>query len=57
MRRAGFRLVQVWVPDTRSPQFAKECRRQMRLIARAKEEEEAVMKWIDDTRDVEGWSG
>lgn len=31
-RAAGLRLVQLWVPDTRSPGFAAECRRQSRLI-------------------------
>jgi hypothetical protein len=32
LRAAGLRPVQLWVPDTRSPQFAEECRRQARLI-------------------------
>ena len=31
-RAAGLRLVQLWVPDTRSPTFASECRRQCRLL-------------------------
>lgn len=29
---AGLRLVQLWVPDTRSRRFAAECRRQSRLL-------------------------
>jgi hypothetical protein len=29
---AGLRLVQLWVPDTRSRRFAAECRRQSRLM-------------------------
>ncbi|MBI3043104.1 MAG: antitoxin MazE family protein [Betaproteobacteria bacterium] len=29
---AGLRLIQLWVPDTRSPRFAAECRRQCRLL-------------------------
>jgi hypothetical protein len=29
---AGLRLVQLWVPDTRSKRFAAECRRQCRLL-------------------------
>jgi len=29
---AGLRLVQLWVPDTRSRRFAAECRRQCRLL-------------------------
>jgi hypothetical protein len=35
MRAAGLRPVQIWVPDTRSPDFAAECRRQCEAIARA----------------------
>lgn len=31
-RAAGLRLVQLWVPDTRSRRFAAECRRQSRLL-------------------------
>ncbi len=34
MRRAGLRLVQLWMPDTRDAAFAKECRRQSLLVAR-----------------------
>ena len=33
MRAAGLRPVQIWVPDTRSPGFAAECRRQCEAIA------------------------
>ena len=33
MRAKGFRAIQLWVPDTRSPQFAEECRRQSLLVA------------------------
>lgn len=28
LRQAGLRPVQIWVPDTRWPNFAEECRRQ-----------------------------
>jgi hypothetical protein len=31
-RASGLRLVQLWVPDTRSRGFAAECRRQSRLM-------------------------
>lgn len=31
-RAAGLRLLQLWVPDTRSPVFAAECRRQSALL-------------------------
>jgi hypothetical protein len=33
LRAAGLRPVQIWPPDTRSPEFPEECRRQSRLIA------------------------
>lgn len=33
LRAAGLRPVQIWVPDTRRPDFADECRRQARLVA------------------------
>jgi hypothetical protein len=33
MRAAGLRPVQIWVPDTRAPGFAEECRRQCMRIA------------------------
>ena len=32
LRAAGLRPVQIWVPDTRAPGFAEECRQQSRLI-------------------------
>lgn len=33
LRAAGLRPIQIWVPDTRQPGFAEECRRQARLVA------------------------
>jgi hypothetical protein len=56
MRRSGLRLVQLWVPDTRAPGFADECRRQSRRAAKARRAEHDVMKWIDGTRDTDGWT-
>ncbi|MGH8133940.1 MAG: antitoxin MazE family protein [Steroidobacteraceae bacterium] len=37
MRRNGFRQVNLWVPDTRSPEFIRECRRQSRLASAARQ--------------------
>jgi hypothetical protein len=51
---AGLRLIQLWVPDTRSPRFAAECRRQCRLLkgdaaeAGALEFIERAGAWDDD---------
>jgi hypothetical protein len=56
MRRAGFRLVQLWVPDTRSRGFARECRRQSLAAARNKPLEGDVMEWIEANQDTEGWT-
>jgi hypothetical protein len=42
MRAQGMRLLQIWVPDTRSPEFAKEARRQSRAIARSPQEKEDI---------------
>ena len=38
MRVQGMRLLQIWVPDTRSPEVAKEACRQSRAIARSPQE-------------------
>ena len=35
LRAAGLRPIQIWVPDTRRPGFAEECRRQSRVVAAA----------------------
>jgi len=35
LRAAGLRPLQIWVPDTRRPGFAEECRRQSRMAAAA----------------------
>ena len=54
MRQAGFRLVQLWVPNTRAQGFAEECRRQSRAAARNKRAESEVMTWIEAHEDAEG---
>lgn len=33
MRAQGFRLIQMWVPDVRSEEFAAEARRQSKSVA------------------------
>ena len=51
LRAQGLRPVQIWVPDTRSPEFAKEASRQSSLAARsphAKTDQEfvdAISEW------------
>jgi hypothetical protein len=38
LRAQGLRPIQIWVPDTRSPAFAAEARRQCKLIAESPQE-------------------
>jgi len=35
LRASGLRPIQIWVPDTRRPGFAEECRRQSLVVAGA----------------------
>lgn len=56
MRRAGFRLVQLWIPDTRAKGFAEECRRQSRAAAKNKRAESEILQWIEAGHDDEGWT-
>ena len=54
LRKAGLRPIQLWVPDTRSPSFAKECRGQSSLLSRDRQERE-IVKWIEQAYDPAGW--
>lgn len=57
LRKAGLRPVQIWVPDTRRPDFAEECRRQSLLAAQADQAESAMQQFMDDAlADVDGWT-
>ena len=56
MKRQGFRQISIWVPDTKSPKFRKECRRQSRLASAADQSAQ-----LDDLLNVaagsvEGWT-
>ncbi|MFZ1711850.1 MAG: antitoxin MazE family protein [Nitrosomonas sp.] len=54
---AGLRPVQIWVPDTRHPGFAEECRRQSILVAQADSADMPMQQFMDDAlADVEGWT-
>jgi Antitoxin MazE-like len=54
LRAAGLRPVQIWVPDTRRPGFAEECRRQSRLL-RGDRHEAETLAWLEAVADTEGW--
>ncbi|OAD17324.1 hypothetical protein A3839_00280 [Achromobacter insolitus] len=45
---AGLRPVEIWVPDTRLPGFAEECRRQSRTVASSSKTDEQVERLMDD---------
>ena len=47
MREAGYRPIQVWVPDTRSKNFSEAAQRQSALVAEA-DRHEAIHEWIDE---------
>jgi hypothetical protein len=57
LRMAGLRPVQIWVPDTRRPDFAEECRRQSRLAATADAADAEMQRFMDDAlADIDGWT-
>jgi hypothetical protein len=54
LRAAGLRLLQIWVPDTRSPGFAKEARRQSMLLWDDVSEKD-TLDWLAEVADTTGW--
>jgi hypothetical protein len=56
LRAAGLRPVQIWVPDTRRPGFAAECRRQSVLVAQADQLNTDLSDFMDAAlTDVDEW--
>ena len=57
LRKAGLRPVQIWVPDTHHPDFADECRRQCRLVAKADMADDTMQRFMDEALvDINGWT-
>jgi hypothetical protein len=55
MRAAGFRVIQVWIPDTRSEGFSEELRRQVRLVSLSDKKDDELMDFLDASFDeIEG---
>lgn len=54
LRAQGLRPIQIWVPDTRSPEFAAEARRQSLLVASSPHaaEDQAFIEAITDPADA-----
>ncbi len=54
LRKQGLRPIQIWVPDVRSPGFAKEAHRQSLAVARSRREKddldfiESIADWGDE---------
>jgi hypothetical protein len=48
--------VQIWVPDTRRPGFAAECRRQSALVAKADQLDTGLSDFMDAAlADLDEW--
>jgi hypothetical protein len=50
-RAAGFKSVQIWVPDPKAPGFAEECRRQSLMVADDPEE----MRDLETLAEIADW--
>jgi hypothetical protein len=46
MRAAGYRPVQIWVPDTSNPEIAEQIRAEARALAQQSDHDD-VMDWIE----------
>jgi hypothetical protein len=58
LREAGLRPVQIWVPDTRTTEFAQECERQVKLVAAADQLDAEALDALmnENLADIEGWT-
>ncbi|OFX13621.1 MAG: hypothetical protein A2516_01640 [Alphaproteobacteria bacterium RIFOXYD12_FULL_60_8] len=57
LRKAGLRPVQLWVPDTRRPDFVDECRRQTHLCAQADQADAELLSFLDEALvETVGWT-
>ncbi len=57
LRMAGLRPVQIWVPDTRRPNFYEECRRQSQLAAQSDLGDNELDQLMNKAlTDLDGWT-
>lgn len=57
LRMAGLRPVQIWVPDTRRPDFAAECKRQSNLASQADMADVDMLGFMEAAlSDMDGWA-
>ena len=56
LRLAGLRPVQIWVPDTRRPNFTEECRQQCLLVSQSDHADTSTEQLMDEAlADLEDW--
>ena len=54
LRKAGLRPIQIWIPDVRSPEFARDAHKQSLAVARSRHAAgdqafvDAISEWNDD---------
>ena len=57
LRMAGLRPVQIWVPDTRRPDFAQECQRQALLASQSDAADTYFQQLMDESlTNMDGWT-
>jgi hypothetical protein len=55
LRAAGFKPVQIWIPDTRLESFRKRCERECLSLVDDPHEAE-TLDWIAEVADTDGWA-
>ena len=57
LRHAGLRPIQLWVPDTRDPGFADECKRQAMAVAASDSKDASLEALMDEgLEDLKAWN-
>lgn len=51
LRAAGFRPVQIWVRDTRTEDFDRECQRQMMVVSAADHADDELQDFMNSALD------
>jgi hypothetical protein len=54
LRAAGFKPVQIWIPDTRLESFRRKCERECLSLAGDPQEED-TLAWMAEVADTDGW--
>ena len=54
LQAAGSKPIQIWIPDTRSESFRRQCEQESLLLAGDRTEAE-MMAWIAEVADTNGW--